>query len=215
MEILKVKNLNVLIDKNLVLDDLNFTVDKNDFLIIIGPNGAGKTTLLRALLNLIKYKGQITWHEDNISYLPNRDLINRNLSNLTVNDFFSLKNSRHKKVLDLLTELELDKEILSKQLQILSTGQFQRVLIAWVFSTDFNIILLDEPSTGLDLQGQKIIFELLSQKVCQGKTVIAVTHHIDFAWKYATKVLGINKKQFYFNTPNKLNIDDVKKIYQL
>ena len=155
MKILTVDNLNVSFNGEIILKNLSFTVNKNEVLVILGPNGAGKTTLLRALLGLIPYEGTITWHRNNISYLPPQEFFARtNLPPLNIQEFFAFKNVPQKKIFTILESVGLEKSILKKQFSTLSTGEFQRMLIAWSLVGEPEVLLFDEPTSGIDVGGE-------------------------------------------------------------
>src|SRR4030043_445756 len=92
-KILEVKNLNVRFDKEEVVKDLNFGVEKGEILTILGPNGAGKSTLLRALMGFLPYQGEVSWQEGaKISYLPeNLSRESFRVIPLSLKDFFSFE----------------------------------------------------------------------------------------------------------------------------
>jgi len=194
--ILEVKNLSVQFDSERVLHDISFSVKQGEIIIIIGPNGAGKTTLLRSLLGLIPHKGIITWHTKNISYLPPYELLARSdIPPLTIKDFFLCKKCINKKdIPKALQDVGLEPEIQHKQFTELSTGQFQRMLIAWALINNPEIILFDDPATAIDIQGQTELYNLLkSLWKKRNLTMILITHNLNIVWEQATHVLCLNK----------------------
>jgi ABC-type Mn/Zn transport systems, ATPase component len=131
-KLLEVKNLSVSYDKVPIITNISFDVAQHDVFVILGPNGAGKTTLLRAMLGLIPYEGSITWQTKNISYLPPQEFLSRhNLLPLTVEEFFSFKTKNRDLMISMLHNVDLNSKLLHQQFNTLSTGQFQRMLIAW------------------------------------------------------------------------------------
>jgi len=97
--ILRVSNLKIESDHQLILDNVSFEVKKNEIMAVIGPNGAGKTTLFRALLGLIPYQGKIEWLKGiKIGYVPQKIFIDRELP-LTTQEFFILKKKLEKKLI--------------------------------------------------------------------------------------------------------------------
>jgi len=134
--ILKVKNLNVELNNEKILEDLSFEVKQGEIFTILGPNGAGKTTLFRTLLGLISYQGEISWtspENPKIGYLPER--LSRSKfkeTPISVREFFKFKESSDEKILRMLKSVGLkDLKILEKNPGDLSSGQFQRMLIGW------------------------------------------------------------------------------------
>ncbi|MCS6788982.1 MAG: metal ABC transporter ATP-binding protein [Patescibacteria group bacterium] len=198
-KILEVKNLNVFLDNEKILDNISFTLNQGEILIILGPNGAGKSVLLKTILGILPYNGQVIWaNKFKISYLPQglNQLFFKNLP-ITVKDFFNLKNKKFKEdeIINVLKLVGLDKDILNKSIGNLSTGQFQRILIAWSLIDNPEVIFFDEPTTGIDIGGGETIYSLL-YKIKQDKnlTIVLVTHDLNIVYGLADKVLCLGKK---------------------
>ena len=203
--ILEVKNLSVEFDGEKIIDRLSFKVKRGEFISIIGPNGSGKTTLLKALLGLIPYKGKIKWKKDmKINYLPQWfSKENFNSLPISVKEFFELKGIKEDKMYSLLSKVGVSYNRLKhKNPGKLSAGQLQRILLAWTFSDDPDVVLLDEPTTGIDVGGKKTIYDLLSlfwkgRKV----TIFIVTHEINIVSSLSTNVICLHKKCLAFGKP--------------
>ncbi|HEX5418881.1 MAG TPA: ATP-binding cassette domain-containing protein, partial [Gammaproteobacteria bacterium] len=150
-KILSVSNLTVELDGKLIFEDLSFDLRDQETLVILGPNGAGKTVLLRSLLGLLPHRGRVVWKTGvRIGYVPQRIPLNRELP-VTVADFFELRGARRETVPAQLRLVGIvDPDFPSKPLGLLSSGQFQRVLIAWALLNDPNVLLFDEPTNDLD-----------------------------------------------------------------
>ncbi len=205
-KILEVNNLNVEFDGNEVLRDLNFDVDEGEVLVILGPNGAGKTTLLRALLGLIPYRGSISWKTDDINYLSPAEFYERkNVSPLSIEEFFKLKKVNHEEIVEILEKVGLDESILEKRFEVLSSGEFQRMSIAWALVDDPSVLLFDEPTTGIDIGGQKTIYSLLHKFwKRRNLTVLLVTHDLSVVWEHASNVLCLNKRKLCYGAPERV-----------
>ena len=213
---LKVSNLTVELNNQKIIEDLNFEVEKGKTLVVLGPNGAGKTTLLRALLGIIPYKGEVIWNVKNTSYLPPNELMQRKeILPLTVEDFYSLKGAGKEKVLQSLKSVGLEEDLFKKRIANLSTGQFQRLGIAWSLVDNPDTLLFDEPTSGIDIGGTETIYSLLhgfweKQKL----TIILVTHDLSVVWEHADNVLCLNKKGLCYGTPNvALTNESLRKLY--
>ncbi len=215
-KILQVHNLNVSYGRYKVIENLSFSVEKGEALIILGPNGAGKTTLLRALLGLIPYTGKVEWSAEKINYLPSQELMQRRtILPLKVNEFFAFKNQPQDKVKLILQQVGLSAEIFYKNLGELSTGQFQRVMLAWALVDEPEVLLLDEPMSGIDIGGQETIYSLLHKFWQQGNlTLIFITHELNIVWRHANHVLCLNHRGLCFGVPREvLTPQNLEKLY--
>ena len=214
--LLTVNNLSVRFGKEKIIDNLSFQIKKRDVFVIMGPNGAGKTTLLRALLDLIDHEGKVEWYSDKISYLPPQELLQRkSLLPLSISNFFSFKTKDKEKINNALASVDLSPSILSRHFGALSTGQFQRMIIAWALVDDPKILLFDEPTSGIDIGGEETIYSLL-HKLWQerGLTILLVTHDLNIVWEHATNVLCLNKTYSCIGTPEEvLTPEQLKKLY--
>lgn len=197
--LLKVRNLNVLLDKNQVHQDLSFNLYEGEMLTILGPNGAGKSVLLKAILGIIPCSGSIDWSKQvKIGYLPQgfNQMAIKNIP-FTVEDFFSLKNEIPSKsqIEKILSMVGLDPSFISRSAYALSGGQFQRLLIAWVLIDKPDVVFFDEPTTGIDLGGGETLYSLLNDLRKNKKlTVVLVTHDINIVYSYSDNVLCLGRR---------------------
>jgi len=216
-EVLNVTNLGVSFDNETILHNISFSVKQGDIIVIVGPNGAGKTTLMRALLNLIPYTGTITWATEQRAYLPPHEILNqKDIPPLTIEEFFLCKkNIDAQHIPNTIEQVGLTKNILKKQFSELSTGQFQRMLIAWSLINNPEVLLYDDPATAIDIAGQKALYELLKKLWKEKKlTMILVTHNLNIVWEYATHVLCLNKTIMCQGTPQTtLTPENLTKLY--
>lgn len=214
--VLTVSNLNIAYDDDHVISDLSFSVEQRDILIILGPNGAGKTTLLRALQNLLPYQGSVAWNARNISYLPPQEFLQRqNLPPLTIAEFYAFKTRDPATVKSMIKQIGLDESLLSHQFGELSTGQFQRMMIGWALLDNPDVLILDEPTSGIDIGGEETIYSLL-HKFWQNRelTILLVTHDLNIVWEYATQVICLNKQQMCMGKPDEvLTPEQLKSLY--
>ncbi|MDR1993247.1 MAG: metal ABC transporter ATP-binding protein [Nitrososphaerota archaeon] len=196
--ILKVTNLTVKLQNQTLLNNLTFNVNKGTTLAILGPNGAGKTVLFRALLNLLPHTGTIEWLEKTkIGYVPQYVTIAD--TPITVYEFLTLGNKTHN-IKDTLNTVKLTQpDIENKRLGVLSGGQLRRVLIAWALTNNPNVLLLDEPTTGVDMDSEEPIYMLLNDiKKKQKITILLITHNIHIVQEYTDYLLAINKHITYY-----------------
>ena len=208
--ILEIENLSFTYEKQRVLENINLRVNPKDFLAIIGPNGGGKSTLLKLILGINKIqKGTILLEGANsikslnyIGYVPQNTNINTDfpikaievvLMGHTTDKrlFFGYGKDEITKAKDALKRVGMQ-EFANKKIGSLSGGQRQRVMIARALFTNPKILLFDEPTSSIDVKGQKEIYELLKD-LNKNLTVIVVSHDISIILEYASKVAYINK----------------------
>ena len=200
--ILEVKNLSVTLNNEEILKNLSFEVYEDEVLAILGPNGGGKTTLLRALLNIVPYDGEIKWKENiKTEYVPQRLNPIKDMP-LSIKEFFELEDVEQKETLNILKILGLEEDVLYKKINELSGGQFQRILIGWAIAKNPEVLLFDEPLTGIDIGGQETIYSFLAKLKKEKKfTIIFVTHELSIVNKLADRVLCLNKEMLCHSTP--------------
>jgi len=206
--ILKVKNLNVKLDDELIICNLSFEVKRGEVLTILGPNGAGKTVLLKTLLGIFPYQGKIEWAKGiKIGYVPQRVPFVKDFP-ISIEEFFKLKTRDEKEIKEVLKLVGFDESFLKKNLGELSSGQYQRILVAWALIGNPDILLFDEPTTGIDISGEETIYQLLerlkkdsnppsalppSVGPSKNLTIILVTHDLSVVFKFSDYVICLNK----------------------
>lgn len=192
---LQVSNLTVVLENRVVIDDLSFAVKRGDILTILGPNGAGKTVLLRALLGFLPHQGSITWAEGvTLGYVPQAVPHIRDIP-ITVADFFALKGDGTVQARDLLSAVGLGAGLAAQRMGGLSSGQFQRILIAWALAGGPHVVLFDEPTTGIDIGGEETVYGLLSRLHRERNlTMLLVTHDLAVAHRLSSSVLCLKTR---------------------
>ena len=189
-----------------VLDGLNLKIYKNEILCVFGANGAGKTTLLRVLSGTRRlYKGKYRlWgkkikeyggnalYRHNIAALPQNPQ-NLFLKNSVKEDLFELaklvcpsEDTRAKKVAEVSARTGMT-HLADRHPYDLSGGEMQKVALAKVLLTEPKILLLDEPTKGLDAYSKKEFARLLNELKAEGKTIVIVTHDVEFAAQIADR----------------------------
>lgn len=219
-ELLTVKDLSVAYGDEKVLEKLSFSLEKGEALAIIGPNGAGKTTLFRVLLGTIPYQGAVMWADGvRVGYVPQRISFDKDLP-ITVEEFFKLHaETEHPKhaysVHDALDLVHLPKSFLKKTFTTLSSGEAQRVLIAWALLDKPNVLLFDEPTANVDIAGQETVYELVhSLQDSHELTLLLISHDLSIVYRYATKVLCVNRDYSCFGEPKEvLKPEELEKLY--
>lgn len=211
LSVIEIANLSFSYDKELVLEDINLNVQECDFLVLIGPNGGGKSTLVKLILGINKLqKGSIEiFHQKlqknlfQIGYVPQNTNVNLNFPIQAIEvvmmghhspkrSFFGYKKEEIAHAMYVLQQVGMQ-EFAHKKIGSLSGGQRQRVMIARALCANPKILLLDEPTSNIDADGQKQIYELLKE-LNKKITVLVVSHDLSVILEYATKVAHINKK---------------------
>lgn len=216
--VLEVKNLNITLGDNKIIKDLSLHIDAGNFLTILGPNGTGKTVLVKALLGLLpETSGSVVWSKKTkLGYLP-QGLTQSSVQGLplSVHEFFGLKKVAQKDINRALKAVGLKPEIQNKKFGELSGGQFQRILLAWVLSTKPNVLILDEPTTGVDVGGEGTIYELLSKLKSENNlTIIMISHDLDVVHKYSSHALCLSQSHSNFGVPQEiLTRKNLEKLY--
>ena len=213
--ILKVKNLNVRLGNEEIINGLSFEAEKGDVLTILGPNGAGKTVLLKTLLGLLPYQGKIHWMPGiKIGYVPQRLPFVKDIP-LSIQEFFKLKGAGEKEAKEILSLVGLNEDFLGKRMGDLSSGQFQRILVAWSLSLNPQILLFDEPTTGIDIGGEETIYGLLAKlKEERNLTILLVTHDLSVVYKFSNYVICLNRCPICQGFPKEvLTSETLQKLY--
>jgi len=212
--VLEVENLKVELGGEVILDNLSFEIKEGDILAILGPNGAGKTVLLKTLLKTLPFSGRIDWKPGiKKSYVPQRLPFIKDVP-MSVKEFFKLKKVSDREIKETLLSVGLKEETMAKNVGDLSSGQFQRVLIGWSLISNPQVLLFDEPTTGIDIGGQESVYSLLEKLSKErGLTILLVTHDLEVVYKLATKCLCLNKKIFCYGIPKELDAGQLSELY--
>ncbi|MEN6395116.1 MAG: ATP-binding cassette domain-containing protein [Methanoregula sp.] len=201
--VLEVKNLTKTFDGRNVLDTITFDVHKREVFGLLGPNGAGKTTLIRTILDIFRPDaGKISLFgrtfsddiKDAIGYLPEEGSLDKDIGVAECIRYFAkLKNvdAIDRKMDDWLEKLDL-KEYQNKKIQELSKGMHRRLqfIIAIIHQPD--ILILDEPFSGLDPINTKTLKDILLDLSSRGMTIIMSTHQMDEVERMCDRILMLN-----------------------
>lgn len=220
-EVIKVNNLTFYYrSEEPIIKELSFSVLEGEFFGILGPNGSGKTTLLKLLLGFLKpLKGNIElfgkslenfkeWKR--VGYVPQRFNVEKAFTG-TVKELF-MAVAPKEKVGWIITYLHIE-GLLEKQFNKLSGGEQQKVLLALSLTTNPDLLVLDEPLTGLDIHAQEHI-ESLVKEISKKRTVVAVSHDIGFILRNATNVLCLGMEECKMVSPRELESMLIK-LYRL
>ena len=216
MALIKCEDLAFAYSGETVLRGVSFSVNTGDYLCIVGENGSGKSTLMRGLLGLKEPSaGSITFGDglkpNEIGYLPQQTDLQRDfpasvfevalsgrLNSLGRRFFYSRADRA-------VTERNLERigmlEFKNRCYQELSGGQQQRVLLARALNATSKLLLLDEPVAGLDPVATGEMYNILKLiNLCDGVTVVMVSHDVNAAMRYATHILQLGHTQLYFGS---------------
>lgn len=221
--ILEVKGLSVVLDTDPIVEEISFKLHRQETVAIIGPNGAGKTTLLRALLGLVRYKGEVEWRGGaNVGYVPQRFSMQPTMP-ITVREFFLLKSPRFwtpksEFITHLPHEMKLvgmDVSILDKPLGELSSGQLQRLLVSWALVGHPNVLLFDEPTAGVDVGFGETIYGIMDRvKRERGTAILLISHDLNVVYRHADQVLCINRRLLCQGSPTQvLTTEELTRLY--
>jgi zinc transport system ATP-binding protein len=213
--VLEVSNLSVSRSNSVVIEDANFTIRRGDYVGIVGPNGGGKTSLLLALLNITpRTKGTIRFfgqdiesfsHWEKVAYVPQHAINFDSQFPLTARELVSLGRVNRSNLGRTLKRTDLESvddaldfmgisDIANKRIGQLSGGQKQRVFVAKALVRKPEIILLDEPTVGVDAKTQEKFYKKLSDlNIKKGITIMLVTHDLTAVFCRMSKVMCVNR----------------------
>ncbi|MCK9152470.1 metal ABC transporter ATP-binding protein [Methanobacterium alcaliphilum] len=226
--VIVLKNINYVLNKNYILEDITISIKENDFLAIIGPNGGGKSTLLQIILGLIKptsgyveVLGESPEKSRNfVGYLPQHTHFE---TDFPINVFETVLMGRYKDVFKGYNEN--DKKIVLKwlenldihhlkdrQIERLSGGQMQRVFLARALAREPKILLLDEPTSSIDPKTQNSFYDLL-QDIREKMAVVLVSHDVGVVSSYVDNIACLNRR-LYSHGSIEESIKGLEKAYQ-
>lgn len=221
--ILKVENLSVRLDGNVVLEKVSFSLPLGELLMVLGPNGAGKSILIKAILGIVAYSGtvDISFRRSGlkrIGYVPQYIDFDRSIV-LTVAEvvefgLLGLKVANPRQKVDEMIKLVGLEGKANDSFASLSGGQSRRALIAQAMIGKPKLLILDEPMAGVDLIGEKTFYDTLSGwKRENNMSIILVSHDYNLVNKMADRVLCLNKQMVCYSKPEKLSGDSFEKLF--
>ena len=236
---IKIDNVTCAYEDKIVLKDISLNFKEKSFVGIIGKNGTGKSTLLKSIVGLVKpVKGTVFIKELDV-YKTKKKVMAKKVSFMhqnmqfdfpfKVKDFVMFGRYPYMNILKMptKTDFEIVSEIMrfteisdfaQRNVNELSGGEKQKVLLAQTLCQKTDIIALDEPTSHLDIGSQAVIFKLLKMlNEKYGKTVITTIHDLNLAGEFCSDIVLLdNKKVFNFGSVDKiLNYSDIEKVYNI
>jgi zinc transport system ATP-binding protein len=230
MKAVSIKEVWVYRNRHPALENICLDLEKGDFLGLIGPNGGGKTTLIQVMLGLVKpSRGEVRILDRepeqarrSIGYLPQKTFFDRSfpvtaLEVVLMGRFSKAGLFRRYSLPDreaALRALEAVglKDRACRQMGSLSGGEQQRVLVARSLVSEPQLLLLDEPTAGVDAAQQTEFYELLSRLNGRGMTIVLVSHDISAVSTYVNKIACLNQRLYYHGS-KELAAEEVEKAY--
>ena len=216
----QVDNLSVRYGERLALRNIRFEADAGSFISILGPNGSGKTTLIKTLLGIVtplsgivRLLGRAPADVDpfSIGYVPQVKTLERNFPATALELVVSglrrawparIRRDERKRAEEALERVGAAR-LADRSLAVLSGGELQRVYLARSFVRQPQIVMLDEPATGVDIAGASDLYELLDvYQKDSAATILMVTHDWNVAYHHSTGVLLLNCDQISFGAPD-------------
>ena len=207
---LRLEHLTVKLEEDLILDDVSFHLHCGELIALIGPNGAGKSSLFKSILGLMPYQGKITFEsaergrqKPRIGYVPQNpgfdpgdpvSVLDLFLTATTRRPaFLPVSKSQRKKVLDSLKRVN-GEELIDRRVGTLSGGEVQRVLLAMALEPLPNLLILDEPMSGVDMEGEQQLLNLLDQIREEFDLSILISTHDFQTLNRVDKVILLQKR---------------------
>ena len=223
---IRINNLGVKLGKDVILDDVSLHMHCGELTVVIGPNGAGKSTLLKAILGDVPHEGTIdlketvTGNQGNmkIGYVPQSLNIEREIP-ITVYDLFAsfisntptwlFKSKKlYNKIYEQLKIFSVE-DCIDKQVGKLSGGQLQRVMLSIAITPMPNLLILDEPVSGIDENGVRDFYRVVNElKTKYDLAILLVSHDLHLVKKYADKVILLDKTILAQGTPDEVYMND-------
>jgi zinc transport system ATP-binding protein len=218
----RIDNLGVAVNGQIILHNVNLHLHCGELTILIGPNGGGKTTLLRAMIGEISHSGTISYHgvgkasthRLTFGYVPQR-FISDIGNTISVGDLFQITLSWkpawllhdkpcRKQALEGLEQMNAA-HLIDRKLSVLSGGELQRVLVALAITPVPDILLLDEPVSGVDFAGLHLFYNAISElRQRYDLSIITVSHDFSLSSRFADRMVLLNKTIRCEGTPSEV-----------
>lgn len=203
-----IDEVSVRLGDELVLDRISLCLHAAEFVGLIGPNGAGKTTLLKSLLGLQPISsGEIKREKATYEYIPQRGHLYDGIVPFSVLEIVKLGSRGDTgAAIDALRQVHMEGAA-GRRFNELSGGQQQRVAIAKALAARAEVLILDEPTTGIDEQAQSDFYDILQSLQRKDITIIMVSHEVESVLKLVTRVICLNRTILYDGPPEHFEAD--------
>lgn len=227
---LRIQDLSVEVGNDHILSNINLHAHCGELIALIGPNGAGKSTLLKAILGQQPYSGMISFsvpgqrnRDLKIGYVPQSPTFDPG-DPLSVSDLFAccmskrpaflgLSKTMRQKVLECLERVHSE-DLIDKRIGTLSGGELQRVLLALALEPLPNILILDEPLSGVDVEGMETLMEMLDEiRKTYDLSILMTTHDFAMLPRYANQVVLMDRSIIYQGAPQ--DVLDSEEFYEV
>ncbi|MCK9502708.1 MAG: zinc ABC transporter ATP-binding protein ZnuC [Porticoccaceae bacterium] len=208
--LLQANNICLRIGDHEILDKVSFQLQANQIITLIGPNGAGKTSLIRILLGLQKAtSGSVTLATNiRIGYMPQKLAIDLSLP-LSVHGFLRLADTNSRHAVAALEQVGVP-HLLNSPMAHLSGGETQRVLLARALLRKPQLLVLDEPVQGVDVNGQEALYKLISQiRDTSGCGILMISHDLHLVMASTDEVLCLNRHLCCQGTPEVVSANPI------
>ena len=208
-QLILLDNVSVEIKHQKILHNVSLSINTNQIVTLLGPNGAGKSTLVKVILGLMPYtSGKITRLNNlTIGYVPQSIKLNPTLP-ITVKRFMLLnKQLNNKNILNILSMVKAE-YLIDKSMHQLSGGELQRVLLAQALAKRPQLLILDEPTQGVDVNGQVLLYDLISSAKKQFNCgILMVSHDLHLVMAKTDEVICLNHHICCSGTPASVSND--------
>ncbi|MDZ4765630.1 MAG: metal ABC transporter ATP-binding protein [Chloroflexota bacterium] len=220
--VLDVRDLTVIYRGDPALQSVSFHVHAGERVAIIGPNGAGKSTLIKAIMGLIQPRSGVIIHADEstgrLGYVPQHEGVDWDFP-VTVRDVVMMgcarqigwlrrpRREHHAAVAEALDRVGMS-ALATRQVGELSGGQRRRTFIARALAQRAEMLILDEPFSGVDASAQAELLDVLDALNADGLTILLSTHDLDMAYRRFDKVLALNRHAIAYGTPDQVYTAD-------
>ncbi len=200
--LINVDKLTVTLGGVKVVQNVSFDINEGEFIGLIGTNGSGKSSLLRAMLGLLPHTGRVNQHiTGSISYVQQRGTIQNQQTPISVREVVELGSKGDHQAADEALQVVDMHRFASRSFSQLSGGQQQKVYIAKALASNPCLLILDEPTTGIDEQSQVEFYALLQNLQQQGIAILMVSHSIDTVLRLVKRVICLNRTILYDGPP--------------